>query len=86
MSKIKSKKIDKPLSDLLFKLTESEKYGLVEIPENWEVLENNTGNVVCSCGHLVEATYFPYAFDKEENEVHYIGICPICGDYFYICG
>jgi hypothetical protein len=85
MNKIKSKKIDKPLSDLLFKLTESEKYGFVEIPENWEVLENNTGNVVCSCGHLIEATYFPYAFDKEENEVHYIGICPICGDYFYIC-
>lgn len=82
---IQKKKIDKHLSKLLFKLTESEKCGLVEIPEDWEVLENNTGEVVCSCGEIVEGTYFPYAFDKSNNEVYYVGICPKCGDYFYLC-
>ena len=82
---IKVKKVDKPLSDLLFKLTESEKRGFVEIPEYWNVLEDNTGEVACSCGNIVEGTYFPYAFDNENKEVHYIGICPICGDYFYLC-
>lgn len=84
-NEIKTKKVDKPLSDLLFKLTESEKYGLVKIPENWEVLENNTCDVACSCGEFVEGTCFPYAFDKDNNEVHYIGICPICDDFIYFC-
>jgi hypothetical protein len=82
---LKVKKVDKPLSDLLFKLTEAERVGFVEIPEDWEILENNTGEVLCSCGEFVECTYFPYAFDKENNEVHYIGICPKCGDYIYVC-
>lgn len=82
---LKVKKVDKHLSKLLFNLTESEKYGLVEIPEDWEVLENNKGKVVCSCRKLVEVECFPYAFDKDNNEVHYIGICPKCGDFIYIC-
>ena len=83
---IQTKKVDKALSDLLFKLTESESCGLVEIPEDWEVLKDNTGEMVCtSCAELVEITYFPYAFDKDNNEVHYVGICPKCGDYIYIC-
>lgn len=82
---IRTKKVDKPLSDLLFKLTESDRFGFVEVPEDWEVLENNTGEVLCSCGEFVWVTYFPYAFDKNNNEIHYIGICPKCGDYIYIC-
>ena len=80
------KKIDKLLAKLLFKLTEAEKFGFVEVPEDWEVLEDNIGEMVCtSCTELVEITYFPYAFDKENNEVHYVGICPKCGEYIYIC-
>ena len=83
---IQKKKVDKPLSDLLFKLTESESRGLVEIPENREVLENDkNGFICCSCGEFSEAKYFPYAFDKKNNTVYYVGICPICGDYFYLC-
>lgn len=82
---IQTKKVDKHLSKLLFNLTEAEKFGFVEVPEDWEVLENNTSDIVCSCGEFVEGTYFPYAFDKDNNEVHYIGICPKCGDYFYVC-
>ncbi len=80
------KKIDKLLTKLLFKLTEAEKFGFVEVPEDWEVLEDNTGEIVCcSCAELVEITYFPYAYDKKNNEVHYVGICPKCGDYIYVC-
>ena len=79
------KKIDKSLTKLLFNLTEAYKFGFVEVPDDWEILENNKGEIVCSCGELVEVEYFPYAFDKENNEVHYIGICPKCGDYVYFC-
>ena len=83
---IRAKKVDKPLSDLLFKLTESESCGLVKIPNDWEVLENDKSEFICcSCGEFSEIKYFPYAFDKENNEVHYVGICPKCGDYIYIC-
>ena len=85
MSKIMSKKIDKSLSDLLFKLTESEKFGFVEVPDDWEVLADNKGKTVCSCGEFVDVEYFPYAFDKENNEVHYITVCPKCGDFIYFC-
>lgn len=79
------KKIDKALSKLLFNLTECEKYGFVEVPDDWEVLVDNKCETVCSCRELVEVEYFPYAFDKENNEVHYIAICPKCGDYIYFC-
>ncbi len=71
---------------MLFKLTEAERFGFVEVPEDWEVLEDNTGEVVCcSCAELVEITYFPYAYDEKNNEVHYVGICPKCGEFIYIC-
>lgn len=86
MNKIITKKVNKSLSDLLFKLVGVEKYGFVEIPEDWEILENNKGEFVCcSCAELMEIEYFPYAFDKVNNEVHYIGICPKCGEFIYIC-
>ena len=75
----------KNLAKLLYKLTKAEKDGFDKIPENWEFIENNKSEVICSCGKLVEIEYFPYAFDKENNEVHYIGICPECGDFIYIC-
>lgn len=81
---VKTKKVNKSLSDLLFKLTESEKSGLVEIPEYWHVLEDTTSRVSCSCGNIVGVTYFPYAFDGENQEICYIGICPICGDFIYV--
>lgn len=75
----------KNLAKLLFKLTEAEKFGFIEIPEDWEFIENNKSETICSCGNLVEVEYFPYSFDKENNEVHYIGICPKCGDFIYFC-
>ena len=55
----------KNLAKLLFKLIEAEKFGFVEIPEDWEFIENNKSETVCSCGELVEVTYFPYAFEEE---------------------
>lgn len=73
------------LSKILFRLMECEKYGFVEVPDDWEFIKDNKGKVVCSCRELVEIEYFPYAFDKENNEVHYIGICPKCGDFIYFC-
>ena len=83
---IQTKKVDKSLSDLLFKLTESESCGLVKIPEDWEVLENNESEFVCcSCGEFSKIKYFPYAYDKKNNEVYYVGLCPKCGDYIYFC-
>lgn len=85
MKEEKTKKIDKALSKILFNLTECEKYGFVEVPDDWEVLADNKGKIVCSCRELVEVEYFPYAFDKENNEVHYIAICPKCGDFIYFC-
>ena len=86
MSEIKAKKVNKSLSDLLFKLLDVEKEGFVKIPEDWEILENNKGTVVCcSCAKLMEIEYFPYALDKENNDIHYVGICPKCGDFIYIC-
>jgi hypothetical protein len=75
----------KNLAKLLYKLTEAEKYDFDEIPEDWEFIENNKSVTVCSCEELVEVEYFPYAFDKENNEVHYIGNCPKCGEFIYFC-
>lgn len=87
-NEIKTKKVNNSLSKLLFKLTltESERFGFVEIPEDWDILENNKSEAVCiSCEELIEIEYFPYAFDKDNNEVHYIGICPKCGNFIYFC-
>ena len=74
----------KNLSKLLYKLTKAEEDGFDEIPEDWEFIENCKGEIIHSCGKLVEVEYFPYAFDKDNNEVHYIGICPKCGDFIYV--
>lgn len=37
-----------------------------------------------TCKNLISTTFYPYGYDKEENEVWYLGICPDCGEIIHV--
>ena len=38
------------------------------------------GSMICECGHLNEdVILYPYAYDKEDNDVVFISFCNKCG-------
>jgi len=41
--------------------------------------QHGKSTVICSCGSIVDVEYFPYYYDKENNDVHFASVCPICG-------
>ena len=44
-----------------------------------------TADTCCDkCESVVKTTFYPYGYDKEENDVWSVGICPNCGDTLYI--
>ena len=45
-----------------------------------DYIENTVrGSMICECGHLNEdVILYPYAYDKEDNEVVFISFCNKC--------
>ena len=61
--------------------------GLTTIPEEVfisRITNPFNGKMLCpGCSSLVETTFHPYGYDPDNNDVHYIGVCPKCGKPLY---
>lgn len=44
---------------------------------------NQSTSVCPHCGKIVTATDYPYAYDPEENDIHYASICPECKNIMF---
>lgn len=43
-------------------------------------IHHDNSTVICSCGSMVDVEYFPYYYDKENNDVYFASVCPVCGE------
>ena len=64
------------------------------IEHNWELIPEAklahyldnflTSTVMCECGKLHKGIFIPYAYDKDNNDIIFIGKCKHCNKIIYI--
>lgn len=64
------------------------------IEHNWELIPEAklthyldnflTSTVMCECGKLHNGMFIPYAYDKDNNDIIFVGKCKHCNQIIYI--
>jgi hypothetical protein len=42
-----------------------------------------TSTVICNCGKINTTMFIPYAYDRDNNDVIYVGKCEKCGELLF---